>query len=318
MIKKTTVLYNLIFQQNRILLMLKNLLIFIIALFHLHIHAKSMLVDSLTPLSDPNLINHFFNEVIDIIRNKSDNINEANEEGYTLLQQALINQIYIEEAVSQAKNLNTTKQNMLEINMTIIKILLNNGADSNIAFPVNKNSRNKKEPQHFLIKAAETFPDHHFPLHIIELLFEYGLNAEVRDPQDNTPLMKLITLPYYVRRTAPEYRRNLIQLILKHTDNIDAQNKNQDTALHLTSKFNDLETAKLLVEKGARLDIKNANGNTPEETAKFMAGSFPSHKSQRKWYWHFSFISPSMYRIIALLQKPASSCANTFTPASNK
>ena len=279
--------------------MLKNLLIFIVALFHLHIHAKSMLVNPLNPLSDPNIINDFFKEVMDTIRTKPEKINEANEEGYTLLQQALINQTYIEDAASQEKHLNTTKQNILEINITIIKILLNKGADPNIPF-VNKNSY-KKETQHFLIKATEKSPEYRFPLHIIELLFEYNLNAEIRDPQGNTILMRLITLRHKWRKI-PEYRRGFIQLIIKHTNNIDAQNKDKNTALHFTGKFNDLEAAKLLIEHRARLDIQNTQGETPEETAKSMAGSLPSYKSQHRWYWHFSFIDSINYKIIKLLQ----------------
>ena len=282
--------------------MSKNLLILIAVLFHLHIHAKSMLVDPLDPLSDPNLISLLFNEVIDTIRTRPDKINETNEEGYTLLQQALINQAYIENKVSEMDYTNGSEKSILDSNMTTIKVLLNNGADPNITFPVNKNSRNKKETQHFLIKAAETSPNNRFPLHIIELLFEYGLSEEVRDSQGYTALMKLIALRH-VWRKIPEYRRELIQLVVKNTNNIDAQNKDKNTALHLTIKFSDLETARLLVEHGARLDIQNAEGNNPEETAKFMAGSLPSHKSQRRWYWHFSFFHKTSYKIIKLLQE---------------
>ena len=275
--------------------MLKQLLILAITLFHLHIHAKSMLVDPLNPLSNQTLIRGFLNEAIHIIKEQPDTINDVNEDGYTLLQQALINQAHIENKISQMEHTNGSEQDMLNDSIMIIRVLLNNGADPNIPFP---QSRKK---QHFLIKATTDSSQPRFPLHIIELLFVYGLDTEARDPKGNTALMNLIALSY-VWKEMPEYRQQFIELFVRYTNNIDAQNNSKETALHRTTTFNDLQTADLLIQNGARLDIRNAQGDTPEETAKFMAGSMPSYKADRRWYWHFSFFSKS-HKMIKLLQE---------------
>ena len=279
--------------------MSKKSLILIFALFHLNAHAKSMLVNPLDPLSDTNLINEFFVEVVRITQEQPHKINDTNKDGYTLLQQALINNAHIEEKVDQLKHTNGVEQDILENSIMTIKVLLNNGADPNILFPEEK--LQKKEKQHFLIKATQPYIQPYFPLHIIELLFEYHLNGQVRDPHGNSTLMRLIALLYFWKKT-PEYRQQFIQLMLNHTSNIDDQNNNKETALHLTSKFNDLQTAPLLIQNGAQLNIKDAHGSTPEETAKFMAGLFPTSRSNLRWYWYISLSSTS-FKMVKLLQE---------------
>jgi len=281
--------------------MLKQFLIPAIILFQLHTHAKSMLVDPLHPLSNKTLIKDFLNEVLQTIKKQPDTINDTNEDGYTLLQQALINHAFMENSISQMQHINGPERDILNNNIVAIKVLLNNGANPNIPFPPIQKSHSKEKPQHFLIRATEDSAHPRFPLHIVELLFAYGLDAEARDSKDNTALMRLISLSYAWRKVS-EYRANFIQLIVRHTNDINAQNESKETALHQTSTFNDLQTARLLIQSGARLDIRNTQGDTPEEKAKFMAGPIPPYKANRRWYWHFSF-SSQFYKMIKLLQQ---------------
>ena len=48
---------------------------------------------------------------------------------------------------------------------------------------------------------------------------------------------------------------------------INAQNSNDDTALHQCSYYGYLEICTMLIEHGAILDLKNKNGQTPLESA---------------------------------------------------
>ena len=50
------------------------------------------------------------------------------------------------------------------------------------------------------------------------------------------------------------------QMALKYSTNINVKNENNETLLHLT---NDLDVAKLLIEKGADVNAKNSDGRTP-------------------------------------------------------
>lgn len=291
--------------------MLKQILLTLI-LFNLHTYADSMLVNPHDPLSDRDLLDEFFDKVIQTVKEHPHRINEANEDGYTLLQLALINNSHIDDKISVMQNKNGTTQNTLEISRTIIKILLNNGADPNIPFPAdNSQGNNKHQGQHFLIKATEPNVWPYFPLYIVNLLFEYGLDDQVRDANDNTALMRLVSSRYAWRKIS-KYRKDFIQIVVNHTSNFNTQNKKGDMVLHLTSHFNDLETARLIIENPVQLDIKNNQGKTPEETAKFMAGPFPSDQSNRRWGWHFSLSSTS-YLMVKLLQEETERRQSTVT-----
>lgn len=53
------------------------------------------------------------------------------------------------------------------------------------------------------------------------------------------------------------------KLLIEHLEtDINAQNSNNDTALHQCSCYGYLEICKLLIEHGAILDLKNKQGQT--------------------------------------------------------
>ncbi len=249
-------------------------------------------------------VKEFFDKAVLIVRESSDKINDINENGYTLLQQALINQAYVEEVFSQLENTNGSEEDILDTNLTTIKMLLNNGADPNILFPAEQGRFKKTEKRHLLIRATEGTALPHFPLHIIELLFKYGLNAQVRDLNGNTALMKLIPLLNFWRKMSlSEYREKFIQLLIDHTTDFNAQNNRGDMVLHLTSQYADLETARLLLRNPVRLDISNSQGYTPEQVLK--KSTWPSEKSSAKWNWVFSLslFEQKVYKMLQLLEE---------------
>jgi ankyrin repeat protein len=53
------------------------------------------------------------------------------------------------------------------------------------------------------------------------------------------------------------------ELILSGACNIDAQDKQGYTPLHAAAQYKNVEIARLLIEKGARLDLVDSWGNTP-------------------------------------------------------
>ena len=280
--------------------MLKRTLALTCILFHLYAQAHSMMVDPVRPLSGVSIVQELLNEVLQTVKEQPHKINETNKDGYTLLQQALINNALIEDKISQLKDTNGTEHDILNNSRVTVKILLNNGADPNILFPGDHSQRTNK-PQHFLIKAAQPNATPLFPLHIISLLFEHGLDAQIGDAKGNTALLRLIPL-LHVWRKIPEYRAGFIRLTVYYTNNFNIQNNEGNTALHLTSRFNDLETARLILQNPVRLDIRNGYGQTPRQVSQFMSSALLPEGKDLRWYWAFSFTSAN-YKMIKLLEE---------------
>ena len=242
--------------------MLKRTLILTLILFNLGIYADDlMMVDSRNSLANEDLVQNFFHKITQIIKEETNNLNRIHDNGYTYLHQALINNAYIEDQISHLEHTNGREQDILDYSIITIKILLNNGANPNIPFPEDKIY---KTEQHFLIKATQPSARPRFPLHIIELLFEHGLDDQARDPNGNPALMRLVAL-LHVWKEMPEYRKGFIQMVVNHTTDFNAQNKNGNMVLHSTSQFNDLDTANLILQNPVQLDIRNKQGTTPKK-----------------------------------------------------
>lgn len=58
---------------------------------------------------------------------------------------------------------------------------------------------------------------------------------------------------------------------------INFQDEDLNTVLHLAAQLNDVDSAEFFIKKGADLELKNAKGNTPLHTA-ILAGSFETAK----------------------------------------
>ncbi len=259
-----------------------------------------MKISPSSPLSDDeNTTQELLNKVFQTVKEQPHKVNEVNEDGYTLLQQALINNAHIEDKISQLDNINGAERDALNNSLVAVKILLNNRADPNIPFP-GDDSQNAQNPQHFLVKATQSQTHILFPLHIISILFEHDLDVQAGDSAGNTALLRLISL-LHVWKKIPAYREGFIKLAVRYANNFDTQNNEGNTALHLASRFNDLETARLILQNPVRLDIRNSQGRTPKQTAQLMSSAILPETIDLRWYWYFSFSSAN-YKMIRLLE----------------
>lgn len=114
--------------------------------------------------------------------------------------------------------------------------------------------QNEKDNDKSLLHYAAGFDR----IQIVRKLIELGANPEALTRLDETPLM-----------CAARYDRvQAIQTLLDVAGdkNIDAQDKNGDTALHISASTNKLSAAKELLSRGARI-LRNKAGKMPQEMA---------------------------------------------------
>lgn len=90
---------------------------------------------------------------------------------------------------------------------------------------------------------------------IAEELFKYKANPNLKNDNEETPLMKI------------EYDRDIAQLLIKNGAIIDVQNKSGNTALMLRVRTIPYFMVKTLLESGANPNIKNKYGKTAYEMA---------------------------------------------------
>ena len=221
--------------------------------------------------------------------------NSTDKTGHTLLQRATLNR-----------------------NTEAVNLLLNYGAIVNMGYPpANKNRKSSKSSPPLIKITDKTLS---IPLKIVNLLLQNNLDTSVTDHQGNTALIRAI----YLLNQWPDksYRRGFIELLVRYKTNINTQNHNGDTALHIASRIGDFETARLLLQNKANWKLTNNHDMTPLQVAKTMSGSIPPINADLKWYWYFSLFAFNQYKIIRLIHKansdssrkkrPKKSCMRSF------
>ena len=150
--------------------------------------------------------------------------------------------------LSRGADINATTQNggtplmfsAIPGNPEIVRLLIERGADVNAVAHFNWTA--------LMVASAKGHDG------IIRLLLENGANANVADVYGWTPLMRAV----YTNRYAA------VAVFLETDDvRLDAVDETGATALHHAAAEGHLEIARLLLEKGAPINVKNAEGFTP-------------------------------------------------------
>ncbi|QRY19010.1 ORF-140 [Teiidae poxvirus 1] len=117
---------------------------------------------------------------------------------------------------------------------------------------------------------------------VVRLLLEYRVDLNIHDPENGLPIVMAIKyanieiiellLEHSTRmdlsdkellHTAVSYHKpKVVQLLLDHKIDINAKDKNGNTALHLSIKHGCAELVKIFVDYGADLTILNNSSNT--------------------------------------------------------
>ena len=120
-----------------------------------------------------------------------------------------------------------------------------------------------KFPQY--INARAVYGRYEFPLfaalsedhlEVGRLLLEHGANVDARETTGKTALLKVFSQPH----------RSLVdkvKLLLKHGADVNLQDRNFTSALHLAEYHGELELARILLEYKADFNSRDINGNTP-------------------------------------------------------
>src|SRR6266702_1196685 len=107
---------------------------------------------------------------------------------------------------------------------------------------------------------------------IAEVLLDHGARANAEDIRGRTPLHQVL-LGYHdyqgssVRSWFRIRYSHLAQRLLEGGADMNAQNKNNESPLHLASSLRLLEMAQFLLEHGADLNVKNSEGKSPLQLA---------------------------------------------------
>ena len=133
----------------------------------------------------------------------------------------------------------------------VVRYLLDHGADAN----------------------AQSNTEHSTPLHlasyfggfkVAQLLLNRGVNINVRDAQCRTPLHEALT---NLSNTVEDYFVDAVRFLLDHGADVEAEDNNHSTPLHVISEYGNVGAARLLLEHGARVDALDKDHSTPLHVA---------------------------------------------------
>jgi ankyrin repeat protein len=109
---------------------------------------------------------------------------------------------------------------------------------------------------------------------VAEVLLDHGALVNVEDIQGQTPLHQVVLgnhhhhslMTYLWDQNFHPARFQGIHLacqLLEHGADVNAQNKDQETPLHLASHLRLHEMAQVLLKHGANVNVKNSEGKSP-------------------------------------------------------
>ena len=128
---------------------------------------------------------------------------------------------------------------------------------------VNERDKDQETPLHLA--------SYYLSSDLVKVLLDYGAQVDAEDNRGLTPLHQLVLGNHKCQslsgtgRLEPWDSRAIYtaHLLLERGADVNAQNKDNETPLHLASRLRLHELARLLLEHGADLDVKNSEGKSP-------------------------------------------------------
>ena len=132
----------------------------------------------------------------------------------------------------------------------IAQLLLERGAD------VNAQNKGFETPLHLAMR-PDYEPD------VSWLLLQYGANPNLKNEEGRPPLHVLLTLDWVPGPPGTDYVLVVAQLLLEHGADVNARDKDHETALFLAMRLRMSNIAQVLLDWGADPNLKNKDGKTP-------------------------------------------------------
>ena len=152
--------------------------------------------------------------------------------------------------------------------LQIARLLLEHGTD------VNAQNNDRTTPLHLA--------SYHGHAGLAEVLLDHGARADAEDNEDETPLHHLVRGGYEICALRLDFELwennyqtdalRISQCLLERGANVNAQNKDKETPLHLASYLRSHEMARFLLKHGADVNKKNSNGKSPLQLASRRKG----------------------------------------------
>src|SRR5262245_58895161 len=171
---------------------------------------------------------------------------------------------------------------VLRSDLSLVNELLSHGANPNAPItkgtPLRRNSQDFNLPATLIGATPYWLAAKYVEPDLMRALLSGGADPTILLPDGTTPLMAAAGLKEGTGRDSdrrglilidggklPDEARivDAVELVLLQPGNIDAGNRNGDTALHAASAMGYDRLIKLLAEKGANLNVKNSRGLTP-------------------------------------------------------
>ena len=134
---------------------------------------------------------------------------------------------------------------------------------------------------------------YHGQFYVADMLLEEGAQVDAVDVRGHTPLHQVLLGNHHYQSFSmskwdlenhPRRVLRLAQRLLENGADINAQNKDQETPLHLASCLRLHEMARLLLKHGANVNAKNSQGKSPLQVATRRKG-----KAMRRLLSEFLF-----------------------------
>lgn len=144
----------------------------------------------------------------------------------------------------------------IDSNVTDTKILLEKGANPNIA---SANADRAYPLTYALVNGGKIGS-----LAVAQLLIESGADVNVTDARQMAPIHNMMMV------TNADNRWKILELLMQHGAQINAQDEDGSTMLHITASMNDLDWVTRVNNTYGQIlnyDLKNKDGHTPIELA---------------------------------------------------